>query len=85
MSIVDIHLPETLKSYLDEQIARRGYKDASEFMGALLEADRVKQVGADLESMLLEAADGPFTGWTDEDVAAIGRLGERLIERRRPR
>jgi antitoxin ParD1/3/4 len=85
MSTVDIHLPDHLKSFLDEQVARRGYKDASEFLQSLLEAEKHRNLNHKLEKMLLEAADGPFEEWTEEDVENIERLGLRLIERRKNR
>jgi Arc/MetJ-type ribon-helix-helix transcriptional regulator len=83
MSTVDIHLPDALTSYLNRESARRGYQNPSEFVQALLEAEQIRNIRKDLEAMLLEAADGPFSDWTDDDVADIERAGTRLIERRR--
>lgn len=83
MSTLDIHLPDDLKSYVDEQVARRGYKDASDFLRSLLEAEKHRNLNTELESMLLEAADGPFDEWTEDDVESIERLGLRVIERRK--
>jgi Arc/MetJ-type ribon-helix-helix transcriptional regulator len=85
MSIIDIHLPDDLKSYLDEQVARRGFKDASHFVRALLEAEKHRNLDEELEKNLLEAVDGPFTEWTDDDVEHIRQLGIKIIERRKPR
>jgi Arc/MetJ-type ribon-helix-helix transcriptional regulator len=85
MSTSDIHLPQQLRRYLAQQAARRGYKDPSALVRALVEADRDRLLDDELEKMLLEAADGPFEEWTDEDVAQIRRVGIKLIERRRRR
>ena len=83
MSTVDIQLPDALKSFMDEESARRGYQSPSEFMQALLEAERFRSHGKELESMLLETVDGPFTDWTEHDLTDIERAGSHLIERRR--
>jgi Arc/MetJ-type ribon-helix-helix transcriptional regulator len=83
MSSIDIRIPEQLQSYLNDQISRRGYKDASEFIQDLIEADRHRQVKQDVEAALLEAIEGPFSDWRDDDVDDIQSAGRRLIERRR--
>jgi antitoxin ParD1/3/4 len=82
MATLDLNLPEALRAFVEEQVARRGYKDASAFLQSLLEAERYRQVGREVEQSLLEAADGPFTDWTDDDVEDIRRAGKRLIEKR---
>ena len=84
MTTVNIQLPDSLKSYIETQAARRGYKGASEFVQALLEAERHRELGDELEGLLLEASDGPFSAWTSEDLADIERVGDRLLQKRRP-
>jgi Arc/MetJ-type ribon-helix-helix transcriptional regulator len=85
MSTIGIQLPDDLRAYLQEEAARRGYKDQSEFVQALLEAEKLRNLRKDLETMLLEAVDGPFTPWTDTDVEDIEREGMRLIQQRKAR
>jgi Arc/MetJ-type ribon-helix-helix transcriptional regulator len=85
MSTIDLNLPESLKAFIDEQFARRGYRDASAFAASLLEAERQRQVGRDVEAMLLETLDGEFSAWTDKDVQDIRRTGRRLVEQRKLR
>jgi antitoxin ParD1/3/4 len=82
MTTLDVNLPDALKTFVDEQVARRGYKDASAFLESLLEAERLRQVAREVEHALLETTDGPFSEWTDEDVEDIRRAGRRLIEKR---
>ena len=82
MTTLDVNLPDTLKAFVEEQVARRGYKDASAFVQSVLEAERQRQVGREVEQALLESADGPFTDWTDDDVEDIRRAGKRLVEKR---
>jgi antitoxin ParD1/3/4 len=86
MNTIDINLPDPLKAFVEEQVARRGYRDASEFVQLLLEAERQRQVGREVEQLLLDALDDddePLTEWTDQDLDDIRRAGRRLIEKRR--
>jgi Arc/MetJ-type ribon-helix-helix transcriptional regulator len=83
MSTIAIQLPRKLKPYLDEETNRRGYKRVSEFVEALVEAERHRDIRAELEQMLLEAVEGPFEEWTDKDVEDIRRVGTALIKRQR--
>lgn len=85
MTRIDLNLPEELSAYLQQQVASRSYKDASAFVQALLEADRHRNLRDELETMLLDAAEGPFTEWTDADVEDVRRVGRQLIERRNAR
>jgi Arc/MetJ-type ribon-helix-helix transcriptional regulator len=82
---IAIQLPDELKTYLQRESARCGYKDVSEYVQELIEADKRRKVSAEIEEMLLEAADGPFTEWTDKDVEDIRRAGDRIIQRRKAR
>ena len=82
MTTLDLELSESLKAFIDEQVARRGYKDASAFLQSLLEAERQRQVIREVEQALLETSDEGFSDWTEEDVQDIRRAGKRLIEKR---
>ena len=82
MSTIDINLPESLKAFVDEQVLRRGYRDASAFVQSLLEAEQQRQVSREVELALQEASAGPFTDWSDDDLDDIRRVGNRLIEKR---
>jgi antitoxin ParD1/3/4 len=58
MSTMNISLPETLKSFVDSQVADGDYTSSSEYMRELLrkEQDRVR-----LRQMLLEGAASPLS------------------------
>lgn len=53
MSTMKIFMPDSLKHFVDEQVARRGYGTRSEYVRALIrkEADRMH-----LRSLLLDGA-----------------------------
>ena len=85
MSTIPINIPETLKAFVDEQVASGRYADASAFMRSLLEAELQRRIGQEVEQMLREVSDGPFEDWTEQDVEDIRRAGQRLIEKRKAR
>jgi antitoxin ParD1/3/4 len=65
MTTMNISLPETLKSFVDEQVAERGYGTSSEYVRELIRKDQDRQ---SLRGLLLagassrpgKAADGDY-------------------------
>jgi len=53
MSTINISLPDALKSFVDEQVASRGYGTDSEYVRELIRKDRDRQR---LRDLLLEGA-----------------------------
>lgn len=53
MSTMNISLPESLKSFVDEQVAGRGYGTSSEYVRELIRRDQDRQR---LRGLLLEGA-----------------------------
>jgi antitoxin ParD1/3/4 len=56
MSTMNISLPETLKSFVDEQVSGRGYGTSSEYIRELIRNDQDRQR---LRGLLLEGAESP--------------------------
>jgi len=83
MSTIDLHLPEPMKAYVEKRASECGCKDASEFIVSVLEDHQFRQHRSEIEAMLLEAIDGPFTEWTDQTVEDIRREGTAIINRRK--
>ncbi len=78
MSTMNISLPDSLKSFVDEQVAQRGYGTSSEYVRELIrrDQDRIR-----LRGLLLEgAASAPAA---PADSAYFDALRDRV--RRRPR
>ena len=79
MSTMNISLPDSLKAFVDEQVADRGYATSSEYIRELIrrELDREK-----LRALLVEGATSPLTTpMTDADFdelrdLARGRIAE---------
>jgi antitoxin ParD1/3/4 len=73
MSTMNISLPDSLKSFIDEQVAGRGYGTSSEYVRELIRADRDRQR---LRKLLLDGAASPATAAADE--AYFGGLRDRV-------
>jgi antitoxin ParD1/3/4 len=56
MSTMNISLPEPLKSFVDEQVASRGYGTSSEYVRELIRKDQDRQR---LRTLLLAGASSP--------------------------
>ena len=60
---MNISLPDSLKSFVDEQVARRGYGTGSEYVRELIRADQDRQ---HLRDLMLEGAASPATAVADD-------------------
>ena len=58
MSTMNISLPESLKTFVDEQVSERGYGTSSEYVRELIRNDQERR---QLRSLLLDGADSEAT------------------------
>lgn len=72
MSTMNISLPDALKSFVDEQVTKRGYGTSSEYVRGLIRADQDRQHLHEL--LLAGAASGPTAA---ADEAYFDRLRSR--------
>lgn len=70
MSTMNISLPDTLKAYIDDQVADRGYGTSSEYIRDLVRKDQDRQA---LKSLLLDGARSNPTEPFDDAYFAILR------------
>ena len=63
MSTMNISLPDALKSFVDEQVAKRGYGTSSEYVRELIRVDQDRQR---LRKLLLDGAASPPSAAADE-------------------
>jgi antitoxin ParD1/3/4 len=54
MTTVTIALPDSLKAFIDSQVASKGYGNVSEYVRSLLREAQAKEEDARLEALLLE-------------------------------
>ena len=73
MSTMNISLPESLKSFVDDQVDTRGYGSASEYVRELIRRERDRQR---LRELLLEGAASPLAGMAD--AGYFDRLRDRV-------
>jgi antitoxin ParD1/3/4 len=73
MSTMNISLPESLKSYVDEQVAERGYSTSSEYVRELIRKDQDRQ---QLRGLLLDGAASVST--TPADARYFETLRDRV-------
>jgi antitoxin ParD1/3/4 len=78
MTTVTISLPESLKTFIDEQLATKGYGNVSEYFRSLLRAAQEREEEARLETLLVEGLttggdDIPITRefWQDLKIEAM--------------
>jgi antitoxin ParD1/3/4 len=77
MSTMNISLPDSLKSFVDEQVEKRGYGTSSEYVRELI---RREQDAEHLRSLLVRGAKSPVIGEIDD--AWFDELRERSHKRR---
>jgi antitoxin ParD1/3/4 len=63
MTTMNVSLPDALKSFVDEQVARRGFSTSSEYVRELIRADQDRQK---LRNLLLDGAASPADGAADD-------------------
>lgn len=75
MSTMNVSLPDSLKAYVDAQVAHRGYGTSSEYVRDLIRNDQDRQR---LRGLLLDGANsGPAA---PADAAYFGKLRDGVVE-----
>jgi antitoxin ParD1/3/4 len=89
MTTVTISLPESLKEFIDRQLATKGYGNVSEYFRSLLREAQKEEEDARLQALLLEGLasgkDIPMTRgfWKDLKMEARG-IAAKHKTRKRP-
>jgi len=82
MTTMNISLPDTLKDFVDAQVAQRGYSTSSEYVRELIRKDQDR---LRLRGLLLEGAASEQTGAVDsnyfEHLRALARAPARAATR----
>lgn len=72
MKSMNISLPDTMRTYVEEQVAAGGYSTVSEYFRELVRQDQKRKAQERLEALLLEGLDSgsatPMTAGDWEDI-----------------
>lgn len=83
MESINISLPESLKRFIDGQIASGRYSSESEYICELIRNDEKRKADECLEALLLEGLQGEEAELTREDWSAIGEAAQTRIAARK--
>src|SRR5689334_10009913 len=84
MTSLNISLPEPLREWIEAQIKRGRYGNASEYLRDLIRRDQDRQAQERLEDLLLEGTkSGPASYLTKRDWAELRTDVAERLERRR--
>ena len=80
VSSINFSVPDDLREFVDQRVARAGFSTPSEYMRHLIREDRKRAAQEQLEALLLEGLDsGASEPWTEADVEEI-RAAVRALE-----
>lgn len=83
MKSINISLPDTMRAYVEQQVAEGGYSSVSEYFRELVRQDRKQRAKERLETMLLEGLNsGDATEMTVQDWEDIRQTIKERINKR---
>ena len=68
---MNISLPDSLKEWIEHQVADGGYATASEYVRELIRADEKRKAEDQLEALLLTGLQGEATEFTPDEWKTI--------------
>lgn len=80
MTTLNISLPDPMRAFIDEQIAKGGYSTASEYIRHLIRQDQEKAEQTRLEALLLDGLNSGTSvevtdiWWEQKRAELLGRL-----------
>lgn len=75
MNTMNVSLPDTLKKFVDHQVASGRYSSASEYVRELIREDEKRKAQERLETMLLDGLKSEASAMRPEDWNKIRREG----------
>ena len=71
MSNVTLSLPESMRVFIEEQIAKSGFNSQSDYLLALIREAQTREGKRNLEAKLLEGLQSPLSPMTPDDWAEL--------------
>ena len=84
MDTMNIALPESMKTFVQERVVEGGYSSASEYVRDLIRADQKRKAEERIDALLLEGLDSgqpiPVTPeyWEEKKRKLTARLGKAI-------
>lgn len=78
MITINISLSESMKEFIDSEIAEGGYESANEYFVRLVRAEQKRKAREKLESLLFEGLESPIAEYDPNEISDIK---QRLCER----
>jgi antitoxin ParD1/3/4 len=85
MTTLTISLPESLKAFIDAQLATKGYGNVSEYVRSLLREAQAKEKEARLEALLLEGLASERIPLDAEFRKRVAVKAEQILDRYKDR
>jgi antitoxin ParD1/3/4 len=82
MTTVTISLPDSLKEFVDKQLATKWYGNVSEYFRSLLREAQAKEEDARLEALLLEGLASKSIPLDDDFWKRLEAKTEKILEKR---
>jgi len=82
MTTVNIALPETAREFVNRQVSAGHFRDESDYILSLIEADRHRRIRTELREELMEGLATPSTPMTSDDWNEIRQTGRQMLNRR---
>ena len=78
MTRLTVTLPEPLNHFVEEQVARQGYRTASDYLADLVHEAQIRVEKQDLETRLVAGLESPKSDMAQQDWTA---LRQRILDR----
>lgn len=87
MDTMNVALPESMKNFVQEQVAQGGYSSVSEYIRELIRSDQKRKAEERIDALLLEGLDSgePIPVTSEYWEVKKQKLAERLGKALRPR
>jgi Arc/MetJ-type ribon-helix-helix transcriptional regulator len=85
MVSLNIPLSAADKDFIDRQVAVGGFRDTAAYILSLVEADRSRQVRAEVEEKIREGLGSPTALMPDQEWDEIRQLGEQILHEKKAR
>jgi antitoxin ParD1/3/4 len=85
MAALNISIPPSVRAFVDDQVVKGNYPNASEYVRELIEADQHRSLRVELEGKLLAASRQPSREMMPKEWDAIAAKGRQILDKNKIR